>query len=183
MKKFNIIIILLLCAFHLLAENTNDTISINISSNKLVIADEIYIQDVVQITNHSSNNVWIVFSDNYDCSNESVFQDKFLKIAKEGDMRFIDWILDNNVSWDNYENDIYRYFFKILAPSQRFFIIYNHTEDKGPKDIVYSHRILSGNDFGRWKNKIEKISPTTKPSFQSEIISVPLRTNDKNKGL
>lgn len=175
-------IIMTLCvSYDGVAENVNDSISIYISQNELIVDDETYTQDIVLITNNSHNNVWVVFTMDQNSSNEYIFKKKFLKCAKGGDMRFINWILDGNVNWDNYVDDIYGHFFKILAPSQEFYIIYQYEEDKDVEDMVNSFRILCGRDFGRWKNIVEDLSPSTPPAYQPCVISIPVRRRVNKK--
>lgn len=142
---------------------------IEITRSPLISNEVIINQSIMIIKNVSCQNIWILIEKDTSLTNKELINRRF-KYRNEGDMSLFQWMVDE-VDWSRFVTNIDSTFFKILAPGLTFTMI---SVDNSVYKLIEYIRIISGEEMKELFNALSTLPPDTTPSYQPDVIYIPL---------
>ena len=142
---------------------------IEITRSPLISNEVIINQSIMTIKNVSCQNIWILIEKDTSLTNKELINRRF-KYRNDGEMSLFQWMVDE-VDWSRFVTNIDSTFFKILAPGLTFTMI---SVDNSVYKLIEYIRIISGEEMKELFNALSTLPPDTTPSYQPDVIYIPL---------
>ncbi|MBD5320437.1 MAG: hypothetical protein HDS07_06045 [Bacteroides sp.] len=144
------------------------------------VGDQRIKQTIISIKNTSNNHLWLLLEADTIKTDREIIRDRILSPKPFNGMPLIK-LFSEIVTWTNFIPEIYSYLLKIVAPQTTFNIIIISPENTNHNCVISTIRVMTSSTLDNILRGLSSVEPTTKPTYQSDFITIPIGFNEDSE--